>query len=298
MTPTTPLPPGLVTQLSRHQLVPRQRVRGRFVGSHRSRRLGASVEFADVRAYVAGDDPRRIDLAASRRHGRLQVTLTEEEDDAAAQVVVDRSGSMRGGKAVQADRLAAGLAVLGARDGVRLWLATSDGTGDRVGSGWARGAGALSAASLLLSATPTPYDASARVLGRPDLASAVQRAARTSARGPLVLVSDLLFDDWELVVRALGATNRDTLVLQVLGRSELNPRLDDDVRMVDVETGAEVEVGADDRTADAYAAALATHLEAVVRACHDIGGAHVVVPEDADPATVLLGELPRLGFVR
>jgi hypothetical protein len=335
------LAPSLVAQLGRHQLVPRQRVRGRFQGAHRSARLGSSIEFADVREYVAGDDPRRIDLAASRRHGRLQVTLTEAEDDAAAQVVVDRSASMWGGKARTADRLAAALALLGARDGVRLWLSSSAGGHDHLAGGWARGSAALGTAVTLLGtngaganspganaagtsgagASPAGVDGRAaerpgsggagpRVwgpevtngdgepAGRPDLAAAVRRAARIPAHGPLVLLSDLLFDGWEDAIRALGSARRDALVLQVLAREELEPQLADDVRYVDVETGAEVEVGGDERTRDAYAYALATHLAAVEAACTSIGAAHLLVPDDADLAHVLLVELPALGLVR
>jgi hypothetical protein len=366
------LAPSLVAQLGRHQLVPRQRVRGRFQGAHRSARLGSSIEFADVREYVAGDDPRRIDLAASRRHGRLQVTLTEAEDDAAAQVVVDRSASMWGGKAQTADRLAAALALLGARDGVRLWLSSSAGGRDHLAGGWARGSAALGTAVTLLGtngaranspgasaaganaaganaagASGTRWDAvgatgtsrnragttgagaspaagadgraadrpgtggagprvwgpavtngDGEPAGRPDLAAAVRRAARIPAHGPLVLLSDLLFDGWEDAIRALGSARRDALVLQVLAREELEPQLADDVRYVDVETGAEVEVGGDERTRDAYAYALATHLAAVEAACTSIGAAHLLVPDDADLAHVLLVELPALGLVR
>jgi uncharacterized protein (DUF58 family) len=333
------LAPALVAQLGRHQLVPRQRVRGRFQGAHRSARLGASVEFADVREYVAGDDPRRIDLAASRRHRRLQVTLTEAEDDASAQVVVDRSASMLGGKRDVADRLAAALALLGARDGVRLWLAgTRDGR-DHLTGGWARGAAALGTAVALLTpgrapagaataeATDTAAPAAADAAdaaeaadaadaadvgaaagpvtllegapaGRPDLAAAVRRAARTAAHGPLVLISDLLFDGWQDVVRALGSARRDALVLQVLARDELDPQLAEDVRYVDVETGAEIEVGGDEGTRDAYAAALADHLAAVEGACTELGAAHLLVPDDADLVRVLLVDLPALGLVR
>jgi uncharacterized protein (DUF58 family) len=330
------LAPALVAQLGRHQLVPRQRVRGRFQGAHRSARLGASVEFADVREYVAGDDPRRIDLAASRRHRRLQVTLTEAEDDASAQLVVDRSASMLGGKRDVADRLAAALALLGARDGVRLWLAgTRDGR-DHLMGGWARGPAALGTAVTLLApgraaagaaATETAdaveaegtaaveAAAAAEVgddgaaagpvtvlegtpAGRPDLAAAVRRAARTAAHGPLVLISDLLFDGWQDVVRALGSARRDALVLQVLARDELDPQLAEDVRYVDVETGAEVEVGGDEGTRDAYAAALADHRAAVEGACTELGAAHLLVPDDADLVRVLLVDLPALGLVR
>ncbi|MFA9444030.1 DUF58 domain-containing protein [Egicoccus sp. AB-alg6-2] len=319
------LTPRLVAQLGRHQLVPRRRVRGRFVGGHRSSRLGASVEFADVREYVAGDDPRRIDLSASRRHGRLQVTLTEAEDDASAQVVLDRSASMYGPKRRVADQIAAGLSVLGARDGVRLWLAEHDplANADRLGGGWTRGSGALAHAGLLLQGTggahvpgtqattgqtvgasaapgePTGDDDFGEgPAGRPDLTAAVGRAARATASGPLVLISDLLYDDWDATIRALGSGRLDVLVLQVLDVEELRPHLLEDVRLVDAETGAEVQAGGDEGTVAAYAEALRTHLDAVEAACTTIGAAHVLVPTDVDLARLLLAELPALGLVR
>ncbi|WP_052664722.1 DUF58 domain-containing protein [Nitriliruptor alkaliphilus] len=305
-TSSLPLSAALIAQLGQHQLAPTRRVRGRFAGAHRSARLGSSADVADVREYVAGDDLRRIDRAASRRHGKLQVALTEAEDDAAAQVVVDRSASMAGAKASQSDRLVAGLAVLGARDGLRLWLATTPATGPgagstarrtSAGSGWARGQNALPTACTLLEAAPVPSGGEGPA-GRPDLVAVVRRAARTSAQGPLLLVTDLLFDGWEEVIVAVGAARRDAVVLQVLGDDELAPQLDGDVRLVDAETGAEVEVGADDRTTSAYAAALRAHLTAVEQACTDHAIAHVLVPASADPGDVLLGDLRLAGVVR
>jgi uncharacterized protein (DUF58 family) len=315
--PAMPLSPGLVAQLAQHQLAPSTRVRGRFAGAHRSSRFGSSADVADVREYVAGDDLRRIDRAASRRHGKLQVALTEAEDDAAAQVVVDRSASMAGEKAAQTDRLVSGLAVLGARDGLRLWFADAPSAdaagglnaeaagapsaaargGPGAAGGWARGQRALPTAHTLLARSPVP-SGDDKPAGRPDLAAVVRRAARTGAQGPLLLISDLLFDGWEAVVTALGAARRDAVVLQVLARDELDPRLDGDVRLVDVETGDEVEVGADERTLAAYAEALEAHLAAVEQACTDHAVAHVLVPAGADPAEVLLGDLRVAGVVR
>ena len=292
------LDPRLVTQLSRHRLTPRQRVRGRFQGAHRSTRLGASVEFADVREYVAGDDPRRVDLAASRRHGRLQVLLTEAEDDAASQLVLDRSASMHGGKAGMAARLAAGLAVLGARDGVRVWTVERTPDGDRLGGGWARGSAALAIVGSLLGVGSGAGDAAADTPGRPDVAAAVRRAVRSGTRGPLVVISDLLFDGWEAAVLALGERRRDAIVLQVLARDELEPAIADDVRLVDVETGDAVDVGPQERVRERYAAALAAHLDAVATTCAQVGASHLVVAEDADVARVLLGDLAGLGHVR
>jgi uncharacterized protein (DUF58 family) len=300
---STPLlDPRVVTQLGRHQLTPRQRVLGRYQGAHRSARLGASVDFADVREYVPGDDPRRIDLSASRRHGRLQVTLTEAEDDASAQLVLDASASMAGSKWAAASGLIAGLTVLGARDGVRLWTVGRSGDDDRVSGRMARGNAALGITAALLGEAEPP-DAgddggTAPPVGRPDLASAVRRAGRSTTRGPLVLVSDLLFEGWDEAVLALGGGRRDALVLQLLARDELSPNLIDDIRLVDRETGQEVEVGPHDRVLSGYDAALRDHLDAVASCCARVGAGHLVVADDADPADVLLRELAGLGFVR
>ena len=55
--PTSPLlSPALLEQLERLELVSRKIFRGRLKGERRSRRKGQSVEFADFRNYVSGDD--------------------------------------------------------------------------------------------------------------------------------------------------------------------------------------------------------------------------------------------------
>jgi uncharacterized protein (DUF58 family) len=301
------LPPRLLGQLGQHQLVPRRRIAGRYQGGHRSVRTGASVEFADVREYVAGDDPRRVDIAASRRHGRLQVTLTEAEDDAAAQLVVDASASMGGERWEAAARLVAGLAVLGARDGVRVWAASRRDGEDTLVARTARGAAALAAVTAVLEdvAPPvvaplgSPTDGAApTAAGRPDLLGALGRAVTSSARGPLVLISDLLFPDWVPLVDRLAAARADVLVLQVLGVADLDPVITDDLRLVDAESGVEVEVSSHEHVLAAYRAVLDAHLDAVTAACARRGAAHLVVRADEDPAEVLLHRLAVAGFVR
>lgn len=305
---TPPLPPRLVGQLGQHQLVPRRRIVGRYQGGHRSVRTGASVEFADVREYVPGDDPRRVDLAASRRHGRLQVTLTEAEDDAAAQLVVDASASMGGERWATAAQLVAGLGVLGARDGIRVWASSSSVDGEALHVRQARGSVALAAVtSVLEQAAPPPVPAlsatttavaTAPPAGRPDLLRAVDRAVRGTERGPLVVVSDLLFDGWDAVVDRLAGSRADTLMLQVLGVGDLEPEVTDDLRLVDVETGASVEVAGHEHVLRAYRDAVDAHLAAVTAACTRVDAAHLVVRSDEDVADVLLRRLAVAGFVR
>lgn len=62
-------------------------------GDHRSRFLGEGVEFSDVREYVAGDDPRRIDWNVSARYGGLYIKEFVEERDLSVYVMIDRSDS-------------------------------------------------------------------------------------------------------------------------------------------------------------------------------------------------------------
>ena len=129
-----------VARLGRLRLAGRRRVEGRFAGAHLSRRHGSSLDFADYREYVPGDDLRRIDLNAYARLGKRLVKLYDAEDEAALRVVVDLSGSMGfGAKLATAQRVAAGFAVVatGGGDRLRVLLAGREvdaGPGDRGGA--------------------------------------------------------------------------------------------------------------------------------------------------------------------
>ncbi len=69
------LTPELLSQLARLDLVSRKIFRGRMKGERRSKRKGQSVEFADFRNYVAGDDLRFIDWNMYARLDKLFLKL-------------------------------------------------------------------------------------------------------------------------------------------------------------------------------------------------------------------------------
>ena len=73
------LSPALLAQLERMELVSRKIFRGRMKGERRSKRKGQSVEFADFRNYVAGDDLRFIDWNMYARLDKLFLKLFMEE---------------------------------------------------------------------------------------------------------------------------------------------------------------------------------------------------------------------------
>ena len=96
--------------------IARRIYRGDTRGAHASMRRGTSLDFADFRAYQAGDDFRSIDWSIFTRLDRLFVRLYAEEEDLTVHVLLDASASMSFGtprKIDYARRLAAALGYVG-----------------------------------------------------------------------------------------------------------------------------------------------------------------------------------------
>src|SRR6195256_4460482 len=110
------LSPQLLAQLERLELVTRKIFRGRMKGGRRSKRKGQSVEFADFRSSVPGDDVRFIDWNTDARLDRLFLKVFLEEEDRNFNALIDTSRSMDFGtptKLEYAKQLAAALGFIG-----------------------------------------------------------------------------------------------------------------------------------------------------------------------------------------
>jgi uncharacterized protein (DUF58 family) len=88
------LDPAVLQRLAALQLSARSVVEGMTSGRHRSPLRGASVEFRQHRAYVAGDEPRRLDWRVLARTDRPYVREYDEETNLRCAILLDRSGSM------------------------------------------------------------------------------------------------------------------------------------------------------------------------------------------------------------
>jgi uncharacterized protein (DUF58 family) len=88
------LPPESVRAIGRLELLARGPMEGFVTGRHKSPHKGFSVEFAEHRAYAAGDDPRNLDWRVLARTDRLYVKQYIEETNLRATVLLDASGSM------------------------------------------------------------------------------------------------------------------------------------------------------------------------------------------------------------
>src|SRR3954447_9638808 len=110
------LSPQLLAQLERLELVSRKIFRGRMKGERKSKRKGQSVEFADFRQYVSGDDLRFLDWSLYARLDKLFLKLFLEEEDLHFFALIDTSASMDFGEPTKlhiAKQLAASLGFVG-----------------------------------------------------------------------------------------------------------------------------------------------------------------------------------------
>src|SRR5256714_15436984 len=93
----------LLRRLEQFQLLAQRRAKSSAKGERRSKARGQSVEFADHRNYVAGDDFRYIDWNLFGRLDRLFLKLYEEERELPVRIFLDASESMTFGTPAKFD---------------------------------------------------------------------------------------------------------------------------------------------------------------------------------------------------
>lgn len=282
------LPASLADRLAGCTLSARRPMGGSQQGAHRSRRHGASVEFAEYRSYVPGDPPQRIDWAAYARSDRHLVRRMEEETNLTGVVLLDVSESMRWqglgpvGKLAWASSLAASLLYVLVRQADRAGLLL---LGDRVLARhpWAGSVAALRPALEALDRPPAG--------GRGDLAAAVEEAAATLPRRSLVLlVSDLLQEPERVLrsVQRLHHDGHDVRVLQVADRSELILPQEGLCELQDLESGERLEADLDELR-PAYRQAVEEHIETLRRGLAAVGAVHRLCDTAEEIDAVLRG---------
>ena len=280
---------AFLRQLERLLLIMRSPVRGGLKGGRRSVKRGQSVEFADYREYTLGDDLRQLDWNVYARLERLFVKLFVEEEDITVTLLVDASGSMATGqpsKLLFAKRAAAALGYIGLASEDRIAVTALSGRTARQRASL-RGSGRVFRLLADLSAID-PAE------GVTDLVVAARHAAaQLHGRGAIVLLSDLLDPGADRVIRELAATGSELIILHVLSPDELDPPLQGDLRLVDVETDERVDITADLATIDAYKTRLAAWKADFADLAARRGASYVDLASDVNLAELMFAELRR-----
>jgi uncharacterized protein (DUF58 family) len=292
--PTTELlPPPLLARLERMELISRKVFRGRLKGERRSKRKGQSVEFADFRNYVPGDDLRFVDWNLYARLDKLYLKLFLEEEDLHVYFLVDSSPSMDFGEPTKffaSKQLAAALAFVGMCRGDRVrieFLGAENKTSPIL-----RGRSQLwRMTEFVNSVQPTETF---------ELTDAIKRfCLRATGRGIVVLLTDLMDKNgYESALRVLVGQQMDVFVLQVLSPAEFDPDLTGDLKLVDCEDNDEAEISVSTAVIKKYKATLAAFVDQARRFCAQRDMTYMLTRSDQG-ADVLVGQyLRERGLVR
>ena len=286
-------------KLERLAILSRRAMAGQLQGERRSPKRGQSVEFADFRPYAPGDDFRRIDWNAYARLERFFIKLFVEEEDLTVHLLVDTSRSMDWGqpnKLWYAVRAAGALGYIAMVGLDRVTATAFGGAADGNGGYFPprRGKGQALALFAFLQALAQPSNPLPSVLGPEDQGSLGSLRPRIKEAKGLPAFQP----GWADGLRALASRGFEVTVLHILAPDEVNPELTGDLKLLDVETGAEVEITADYDLLGRYRDGLAAWQEELRRFC-GARGMHYVPVETLVPFEELLfALLCRQGVLR
>ncbi len=294
------LSPEFMRKLERLMIAVQRTHTGFMKGERKSKRKGSSVEFADYRDYVQGDDLRHVDWNIFGRLDSMYLKLFQESEDLPLHVLIDGSKSMLFGTPRKFDfarRLAAAIGYIGLvgydRVTVEQLAATTEETG--------------TAARRL---APIRGKGSARKLfafleglqggGSTHLESACRSfLIRNRKKGVALLISDFFDEDgFEGALKQMAASGSETYAVQVLAPEEIDPKLSGDLKLVDSETGGFVEISVSRALLKRYRKNRDGFIERVRGHCHARGISHFIVSSDTPIERVAFDLLRKGGMVR
>ena len=283
------LDPAHLARLGNLEFIARSVVEGFLIGLHRSPHRGFSVEFAENRPYVPGDDVRHIDWRMYARSDRYYVKQYEEETHLRACLAIDISRSMDWSSAsgrlvtkLDYARLVTGsLAYLLLRQGDAAGLTAFD---DRIRARVPPRGGRRHLNTLLGALSDL------RAAGVTDAGGALRDVAlRMGRRGLVVLVSDLLVDT-DPTLRALKFLRHrghEVLVFHIMDPGERDLPSAGDAVFFDPEDDAEIRADSAGLRAE-YRSAVRKAVHSWRTECHRMGADYHLFHTD-EPLGPVLG---------
>lgn len=210
-----------------------QPMKGFFGGIHKTNSYGTTVEFADFREYVLGDDLRRIDWNLYSRFEKHFIKLFVDEKQMHIQIFLDCSNSMSANnkrKAEQALKLTTALGYLAIHnmDKVSINLIQENQSNSLYGT--MCGKDAFFQSLGLLEGTIFK--------GESNIKDAIINCSTNGSNdGLTIIISDFLTDnDWKSAVDYLLYRHREVMLVHLLSTEEMNPAYNGRVVLIDSES--------------------------------------------------------------
>jgi uncharacterized protein (DUF58 family) len=281
------LEPGALARLGAQPLLARFPMEGTVSGHHKSPHRGSSVEFAEYRNYVPGDDIRRLDWRVFARTDRFYLKEFEAETNLRCYLVLDCSGSMgfigqHQRKLDFARRLLASLAYLVIHQGDAAGLVCVNERTIFDVPPRRNPAHLHTILETLDKAEAEPHGETGLISALHDLAEKVRR------RALVIIFSDFFCDVEELLscFQHLRFQKHDLAVFHVLDRMELDFKFDRPVRFVDLESSLHV-VTEPSLVRERYLSQFNGFLERLRAGCHEFKADYRRVVTEQDVEKVL-----------
>ncbi len=233
------LDPKTLARISQLDLLARTLVEGFISGLHRSPFLGRSLDFAEHRPYMPGDDIRKIDWRVYARTDRYYVKEFDADTNTNCTIVLDVSRSMNFGyegitKFDYGRYLAACLAYFSHKQRDRIGLVTFD---QDVVDWVPPSAKHLEIVLHTLEASKSEREGT--------LAAPLAKVAGTMGRRSIVVVISDFYEDPDVIVGAMGllrGKGNDVLAFHLLDQAELDLPFSDAAEFEDLESGERIPV--------------------------------------------------------
>ena len=283
-----------MSRLDSLDVLSRKILQGKLQGERRSKRRGQSVEFADHRPYVAGDDLRFVDWNIYGRLEQLFLKLFLEEQDLTVHIVVDASGSMGMGEPSKErfiKKLTAALGYVSLVNNNRLAISFfGDGLTNQLAHMRGRNYLHKMAEFLLTSECDgvSNFDGACRQLASGRIGS-----------GVMIALSDFLFKEgYDSGLRRLIGRQYDLYVIQVLSAQELSPKLTGDLKLVDIEDADAAEITVSTALAKYYKRNLTAYCNELKDFCTRRGIVYVLANSADSVESLVLNYLRRIRLLR
>jgi uncharacterized protein (DUF58 family) len=287
------LDPAFMARLDQLDVMSRKMLAGKMKGERRSKRRGQSVEFADYRNYVIGDDLRFIDWNIYARLDRLFLKLFLEEEDLALYVLLDVSKSCDYGnpnKAMYLKQVAAALAYIGLVNYNRVSVvAMADGVVAETGAlrGRRRVAQMIDFLQKLEPVGASHFTESCR-----------RFALQHRQKGVCVVLSDFFIKEgFEAGLRYVAGGKYDLFCVQALSPQEIEPDLQGDLKLRDIEDDDMAEVSITQPLIKQYKANLNSYCLALKEFCTRRGGTYLFTSTAVPFDTLVLNYLRERGLL-
>src|SRR5207253_627633 len=288
------LEPKFLHRLEQLELVSRKIFVGKMKGERLSKRKGQSVEFADYRNYVVGDDLRFLDWNLFARLDKLFIRLFLEEEDLHVYFLLDNSLSMDFGSPTKlrfAKQLAAALGFVGLVNSDRVMIEAFN---DRLTQSMPPLRGRRSLWRML------GFLDKVEPVGPSDMARALRAfSLKCSGKGIVVVLSDFMDKGgYEDALRYLVARQMDIYAIQILSQEEIDPEIVGDLKLVDIEDEDVAEITVSAPLLKRYKQNLAAYRAALHEWCTRRGVMYLFTSNQVPFDKLVLSYLRQRGLVR